>query len=212
MSVDAVRTHRAHYIETKYVVLVNVLLCDIDVGTGRKIKICIIRFKTIRRSESHHHVCGHTCSWDFSPLVGTPNMLKGGTTLKFHRTACTVWRQYSVNVSKRAEFDKYCLDQVKSHDHSGYLGGLLLPKEYRGVYYALHAYNIEIATIRDNIPRNSIQAGRIRFQFWRDTLQHIYGAQGLPATNNQPVVQAIDFYVRKYNLTSRWFERALEAR
>lgn len=126
-----------------------------------------------------------------------------------NRTACTVWRQYSAN---RAEFDAYCLDQVKHHDRSGYLGGLLLPKEYRGVYYALHAYNVEIATIRDNIPRNSIQAGRIRFQFWRDTLQQIYSAQGLPASNNQPVVQALDFYARKYNLTSRWFERALEAR
>ena len=121
------------------------------------------------------------------------------------------WKS-GATIGQKAEFDAYCLELVRSHDHEHYLSGLLMPKEYRGVYFAIHAFNVEIATIRDQIPRNSIQAGRIRFQFWRDSFQSIYSANGIDPANNQPVVHALNYYVHKYNLTSRWFERSLEAR
>jgi phytoene/squalene synthetase len=114
--------------------------------------------------------------------------------------------------AQRNDFDKYCMDFVKTRDHSGYLSGLLMPREHRGVYYALQAYNIEIATIRDHIPRNSVQAGRIRFQYWKDALQQMYSSEGLDVSNTQPIANALNFYIHRHNLTSRWFERALEAR
>lgn len=111
-----------------------------------------------------------------------------------------------------ADFDKYCLDTVKTHNYEGFLCGLLLPKEYRGAYFAVHAFNVEIATIKDQVPRNSAQAGRIRFQFWKDVFQQIYIDKKLSPSNTQPIAQALNYYIPKYGLTLRWFERALEVR
>lgn len=118
----------------------------------------------------------------------------------------------SMTPTQKLQFDSYCQELVKNHDRESFLSGLLLPKELRGVYFAIHAFNVEIATIRDQIPRNSTQAGRIRFQFWRDSFQNIYNSHGIDPSNNQPVVHALNYYIHKYNLTSRWFERSLEAR
>lgn len=109
-------------------------------------------------------------------------------------------------------YDDYCRDLVKSKDHASYVAGLLFPKDLRSVYFALHAYNVEIATIKDQIPRSTVQAGRIRFQFWKDVLQHIYSTGTLPPSNSQPVAHALCYNVQKYQLTSRWLERSLEAR
>lgn len=114
--------------------------------------------------------------------------------------------------TSKTDFDKYCFDSVKSHDRESYLLGLIFPKQYRGVYFAIHAYNIEISTIQDQIPRNSIQAGRLRFQFWKDILQQIYSEGTISASINQPVAQALSYYINHHKLTSRWFERSLEAR
>ena len=57
--------------------------------------------------------------------------------------------------------DDYCINLVKTHDYENYLIGLLVPPEKRGVYYAIRAFNIEIATIRDQVPSQSMQAGEI---------------------------------------------------
>lgn len=138
-------------------------------------------------------------------------MLRRLNTASF-RSVRSVYLKVRQYAATHSEFDNYCMNNVRDNDHSRFVAGLLFPKEYRGVYYALHAFNVEIATIRDQIPRNSVQAGRIRFQFWKDTLQQIYGGAGLSGSNNQPVAKSLNFYIKKHNLTSRWFERALEAR
>lgn len=111
-----------------------------------------------------------------------------------------------------AEFDKYCFETVKTHNYEGFLCGLLLPKEYRGAYFAVHAFNVEIAMIKDQVPRNSAQAGRIRFQFWKDAFHQICFDKKLSPSNTQPIAQALSYYIPKHNLTLRWFERALEVR
>lgn len=108
--------------------------------------------------------------------------------------------------------DSYCLELVRKHDYESFLAGLLIPKQHRNVYFAIRAFNVEIATIKDQIPRNQVQAGKIRFQFWKDVLQQIYTRKSLSLTINQPVAQALSHYIIKHDLTLRWFERTLEAR
>jgi NADH dehydrogenase [ubiquinone] 1 alpha subcomplex assembly factor 6 len=120
-------------------------------------------------------------------------------------------------VTKRAiatlhKFDDYCFEQVKTQDYESYLSGLLVPAKFRGAFFALHAFNIEISTIKDQVPRNNVQAGRIRFQFWKDVLQQIHVNKKLSPIINQPVARALEHYILTNNLTMRWFERALETR
>ena len=121
-------------------------------------------------------------------------------------------RRFSSADATTTSTSTYCIDLVKKHDYESYLIGLLFPKQHRAAYFAIKAFNVEIATIRDQIPRNAQQAGRIRFQFWRDVLSDIQRSQSIAKHNNQPVALELAKHVTSYNLTARWFERCIEAR
>lgn len=107
------------------------------------------------------------------------------------------------------DLDRHCREMVKSQDYENYCIGLLVPKDARGAFYAIRAFNIEVATIKDQVRHNSLQAGRIRFQFWRDALRQIYQGK---LESRHPVAEALLYYTQKHQLTKRWFERSLEAR
>eukprot|EP01041_Mallomonas_annulata_P011494 gene11494-24031_t len=120
----------------------------------------------------------------------------------------------SVLYSRRQSSLPYCIDLVKKNDFDSYLSGLLLPCTFRGVFFALKAFNVEIALIKQNTIANRL-AGRIRFQWWRDTLEDIFNtsnSSSIVKYHNQPVVQAIRMFVDKYDLSRHWFENCLEAR
>ena len=105
------------------------------------------------------------------------------------------------------------MELVKQHDFDNYLVGLLVPSQYRHSFYAIRAFNVEIATIKDQA-NNNVMAGRIRFQYWRDILDDIYNGKDFPVSTamNQPVVYALYKHINELNLTSRWFQRSIEAR
>lgn len=105
--------------------------------------------------------------------------------------------------------DDYCMNLVKNNDFENYLAGLLIPKQYRGAYFAVRAYNVELATLKDQMNGNAV-AGRIRFQWWRDTIDEIYNKK--ESSHQQPVAYALSYYCNQHGLTKRWFERSLEAR
>lgn len=111
------------------------------------------------------------------------------------------------------EVDKYCMDLVKQHDFDNYLVGLLVPSQHRSAFFAIRAFNVEIATIKDQA-NNNVMAGRIRFQYWRDILDDIYSGKDFSSSTamNQPVVYALYKHINELNLTSRWFQRSIEAR
>ncbi len=104
------------------------------------------------------------------------------------------------------------MELVKKCDYENYLVGLLFPRNCRQAYFAVRAFNVEIAMIKDQIPRNTFHAGRIRFQFWNDTLDDIYSKDLKPKSLQHPVAQALSEAVISKELTRRWFERSLEAR
>lgn len=106
----------------------------------------------------------------------------------------------------------YCVDLVRQHDYESYLMGLLIPRPHRRSFFAIRAFNIEIAMVKDQVPNNAQHAGRLRFQYWRDALQQIEQQAQLPKYNNQPVALELCRAITKYNLPIRWFERAIESR
>lgn len=120
-------------------------------------------------------------------------------------------RRFASSDHSSTTSSSYCIDLVKKSDYESYLIGLLFPKQHRRAYFAIKAFNVEIATIRDQIPRNAQQAGRIRFQFWRDVISEINN-KSLAKHNNQPVALELAEHIPKYSLTTRWFERSIEAR
>lgn len=120
-------------------------------------------------------------------------------------------RLSSAIASTISNYNAHCVDLVKTSDYENYLIGLLMPKNSQQAFFAIRAFNIEIAVIKDQLPRNSFQAGKIRFQFWKDVLNGIYD-ESKSNYLQHPVAQAVRQAVVEKNLTKRWFERSLEAR
>lgn len=59
---------------------------------------------------------------------------------------------------------------VRRGDYEGFLCGLFMPSASHEAYYALRAFNIELATIRDSA-RGNTQAAHVRMAFWRDLIE-----------------------------------------
>ena len=145
---------------------------------------------------------------------GVSTCTSSSATLLLPRFAPTS-RYFSTisNTGVKAQSTKdYCVDLVYRNDHDSYLAGILFPKEHRSAYYALKAFKIAMATIRDQIPKNAMLAGKSRFQFWRDILTEIQQHQRLPSHINHPVAIELLQHIMEYKLTIRWLERCLEAR
>lgn len=60
----------------------------------------------------------------------------------------------------------------RKHDFENYLCTLLLHKSIRRTGFAVRAFNIEIATIQDQI--SDMKIGEMRFKFWETSLTEIY--------------------------------------
>jgi len=95
---------------------------------------------------------------------------------------------------QRKQDHKHCVEMVQTRDMEGYLCGLLMPSSAREAYFALRAFNVEIASIKDasqliggrsrgsrgmdeggnNAAGDSSLASRLRMQWWRDAIAEIY--------------------------------------
>jgi NADH dehydrogenase [ubiquinone] 1 alpha subcomplex assembly factor 6 len=100
---------------------------------------------------------------------------------------------YDVSDMQLAKSDiSYCVNLVRQRDYDqGYICGLLLPKESRNSYFAMRAFNVEVASIKDSSnmrlkrspadvealptpPPPSILALQLRMQWWRNAIDAIY--------------------------------------
>ncbi|XP_057591331.1 NADH dehydrogenase (ubiquinone) complex I, assembly factor 6 isoform X2 [Hippopotamus amphibius kiboko] len=68
--------------------------------------------------------------------------------------------------------DRYCLELLRKRDYEGYLCSLLLPAESRSSAFALRAFNVELAQVKDSVSEKTI--GLMRMQFWKKTVDDIY--------------------------------------
>jgi hypothetical protein len=55
-------------------------------------------------------------------------------------------RQFGFSIARNimTDYDQYCLKLTKEKDYENYLIGLLYAKEYRSLFYAIRAFNIEV--------------------------------------------------------------------
>jgi phytoene/squalene synthetase len=103
-----------------------------------------------------------------------------------------------------------CTALVKQHDFDNYLAGLLLPKKHRAPYFAVRAFHVELALIKDQSRGNAL-SGRMRFQFWRDSIDQVFAQKGSISTQT-PVARALHHHVDQFSQSHRFFIRALDAR
>jgi len=98
---------------------------------------------------------------------------------------------------------------VRRGDRDRYLTALFAPPAARERLFALYAFNLEIAKVRETVSEPML--GRIRLQWWREALDEIEAGK----VREHPVVRALATIVgpaAPAPLTRAHFDRLIEAR
>lgn len=101
---------------------------------------------------------------------------------------------------------EYCKDLVRKHDYEGYLTSQLYPKRFQGGYFALRAFYIELAMVREAVSQTTL--GQARLMFWRDAMKDIYNDK----PPRHPIALAIHEATWDRHLPLYHFNRIIEAR
>ncbi|KAJ8325229.1 hypothetical protein QVD99_005988 [Batrachochytrium dendrobatidis] len=102
--------------------------------------------------------------------------------------------------------EKYCMDLVRTHDYEQFLITLFTPEFARQTVWALKAFNVETAIIRDAV--TDVNIGSMRIQWWRDAIEKTF--QG--SAPNHPVMMALAKSLESTRLSRMWFTKILAAR
>lgn len=100
----------------------------------------------------------------------------------------------------------YCAGEVRRHDPDRFLTALFAPDRCRESLFALYAFNLEVAKIREVVSEPML--GEIRLQWWREAIGEIF--EGAP--RRHAVVEALAGAVRSADLTRDPFDRLIDAR
>jgi len=100
----------------------------------------------------------------------------------------------------------HCQDLVAKADKDRFLSCLFAPQDARPHLFALYAFNVEIARIREAV--SEPQVGLVRQQWWLDTIDGIYAGR----TPDHPVAQALVAAIAKGGLPKHALHNLIIAR
>ena len=90
--------------------------------------------------------------------------------------------------------DAHCEALVRAADRDRFLATLFAPAEHRSALFALYAFNLEVARVREVI-RDPL-SGEIRLQWWSDVLH----GEGRGEVGAHPVAAALRATIARYQL------------
>ncbi len=100
----------------------------------------------------------------------------------------------------------YPAEQVRKFDHDRFMSAIAAPAAARENLFALYAFNIEIAKVSEVVTEPLI--GRMRLQWWRDTLDRLYAGEAVA----HQVAQPLGLAIASAKLDRRQFDRLIDAR
>src|SRR3954471_15014844 len=100
----------------------------------------------------------------------------------------------------------YCAAEVRRLDRPRFLTALFAPSSLREDLFALYAFNLEIAKTLETVSEPML--GRIRLQWWRETIEGIYEGRGPQHAVAEPLAAAI----RRHALPRAPLDRLIDAR
>ena len=89
---------------------------------------------------------------------------------------------------------RYCEAVVRAADKDRFLATLFAPQEKRGSLFALYAFGIEIASVRDRA--REPMPGEIRLQWWRDVLN----GERIGEAAANPIAAALTETIARFDL------------
>ncbi|CAG8449864.1 8681_t:CDS:2 [Ambispora leptoticha] len=96
--------------------------------------------------------------------------------------------------------------KTRKHDYENYLCSALYPKNLQYAYYAIRAFNVELAMVRGSVSSQLI--GKMRMQFWRESIDSIF--KGNPP--HHPVALLLNSTLEHCKLSSLFFKRIINER
>jgi phytoene synthase len=100
----------------------------------------------------------------------------------------------------------HCEALVRAADKDRFIATLFAPAELRAALYALYAFNVEVARVRE-VAREPL-AGEIRLQWWSDVL----GGAGRGDVAANPVAAALLATIERHRLPRSRLDALIEAR
>jgi NADH dehydrogenase [ubiquinone] 1 alpha subcomplex assembly factor 6 len=100
----------------------------------------------------------------------------------------------------------YCAEQVRSFDHDRFLTAIFAAPAVREHLFALYAFNIELAKVREVVTEPLI--GQMRLQWWRDTLDRLYAGE----TVAHEVARPLEAAIRASGVARGAFDPLIDAR
>jgi phytoene synthase len=106
----------------------------------------------------------------------------------------------------------YAADQVRRYDYDRYLTTLFAPADRRAALYALLAFNLEIAKVRETVTEPLL--GQIRLQWWREAIAQIYddGPDRTLEARRHAVVNPLAEAIHGHDLSRHAFEQMIDGR
>ena len=98
----------------------------------------------------------------------------------------------------------FCADLVRNHDFENYAATLFAPIHCRRALLALHAFNVEIIRVREQITQPL--PGEIRLQWWTDVL----AGAGHGGVEGNPVAAELLLAIRDHGLPVERLSRLIE--
>ncbi|KAF9119276.1 NADH dehydrogenase (ubiquinone) complex I, assembly factor 6 [Mortierella sp. 14UC] len=156
----------------------------------------------------HDHNCNH--DHDHEPKKQSPFTMGANTRSTKKKAAKEI-------LPRPTKAIEYCENLVRKADYEGFLCSQFFPAHQKPTQLALRAFNIELASIRESVSNTDI--GRMRMQFWRDSLDKIFA--GVPP--QQPVALALAHAIQEQELHQQqhggdsemsliWFKRMITER
>jgi NADH dehydrogenase [ubiquinone] 1 alpha subcomplex assembly factor 6 len=102
---------------------------------------------------------------------------------------------------------EHCRNQLQKFDYNSYLCSLFLPAADRPLAWAIGAFNIETAQVRDIV--SDINVGKMRLSWWKQTIDQIYAGNNPP---HHPVALGLAYAVQRRSLSKPWFLRIITER
>jgi 15-cis-phytoene synthase len=99
----------------------------------------------------------------------------------------------------------HCAELVRTADRDRYLAALFAPAEDRDALYALYAFNVEVARVRE--AAHEPLPGEVRLQWWSEVVN---GERGEEARAN-PVASALLAVIERHNLAANVLDALIDA-
>jgi len=99
----------------------------------------------------------------------------------------------------------HCAELVRTGDHDRFISTLFAPVEHRDALYALHAFNVEVARVRE-VAREPLP-GEIRLQWWRD----VVNGERAGEASASPVAAALRSIMERHQLDAARFNALIDA-